>query len=217
MSFPRSNNHGVSAMRGTLDETPQIRRTPHEHPDPERNVVNADAQQKADVLIEGEIIKEVRAGIPETPPRKSSTRRACSSCPAASIAHTHLDMPFGGTTSPPTISHRHARRGHRRHYLHRRFRHPGARHANARRTRHLVEEGRGQGLHRLRSAHDRHRPRRGAASRTWTTWCARASPASSSSWPIPTCSWSTTPPSSRPCRRPRRTARSSACTPRTEA
>ncbi len=46
-----------------------------------------------------------------------------------------------------------------------------ARHPHARRPRHLVEEGRRQGLHRLRPAHDRHRSGRLPASKTWTTWC----------------------------------------------
>src|ERR1035441_2179533 len=55
---------------------------------------------------------------------------------------------------------RHPRRRLRRHHHHRRFRHPTARHPHARRSRHLVEEGRGQGLHRLRPPHDRHRSRR---------------------------------------------------------
>lgn len=61
-------------------------------------LVTAESTFPADILIEGEVIREVRAGI---------TSRAHSVVDATGMyllpggidVHTHLDMPFGGTTS----------------------------------------------------------------------------------------------------------------------
>src|ERR1039457_1514525 len=61
-------------------------------------VVTAHETRAADVLIEGERIKEVRAGIPQD---SASVIDAAGMyvLPGGIDAHTHLDMPFGGTTS----------------------------------------------------------------------------------------------------------------------
>ena len=62
-------------------------------------VVLADRTFAADVLIEGELVKEVRAGIP---PNAADTILDASGMlllPGGIDVHTHLDMPFGGTTS----------------------------------------------------------------------------------------------------------------------
>src|SRR5262245_31303918 len=61
-------------------------------------VVTAEKTFPADILIEGEVIKEVRAGIP---PASHTTLDASGMLllPGGIDAHTHLDMPFGGTTS----------------------------------------------------------------------------------------------------------------------
>ena len=61
-------------------------------------VVNADRTMSADVLIEGDKIREVRAGIN---PHGHTTLDAAGLLvlPGGVDAHTHLDMPFGGTTS----------------------------------------------------------------------------------------------------------------------
>src|SRR5271154_5746069 len=61
-------------------------------------VVNADRTMYADVLIEGETIREVRAGID---PEGHTIVDAAGLLvlPGGIDAHTHLDMPFGGTTS----------------------------------------------------------------------------------------------------------------------
>jgi len=62
-------------------------------------VVTARETISADVLIEGERIKEVRAGI--TPKAADRVIEAAGTyvIPGGVDAHTHLDMPFGGTTS----------------------------------------------------------------------------------------------------------------------
>ncbi len=61
-------------------------------------VVNADRTMSADVLIEGGTIREVRAGLD---PQGHTVVDAAGLLvlPGGIDAHTHLDMPFGGTTS----------------------------------------------------------------------------------------------------------------------
>jgi dihydropyrimidinase len=62
-------------------------------------VVTASHTTKADVLIEGGRIKEVRAGIPAETAEKIIDASGMYVIPGGIDAHTHLDMPFGGTTS----------------------------------------------------------------------------------------------------------------------
>jgi dihydropyrimidinase len=61
-------------------------------------VVTARETRQADVLIEDGKIKEVRAGIPADNARAIDAR-GMYVIPGGIDAHTHLDMPFGGTTS----------------------------------------------------------------------------------------------------------------------
>ncbi len=63
------------------------------------SVVSADKTFAADVLIEGETIKEVRPGIPAEPGHEVLDATGMLLLPGGIDAHTHLDMPFGGTTS----------------------------------------------------------------------------------------------------------------------
>src|ERR1039457_1900940 len=63
------------------------------------SVVTARDTAAADVLIEGELIKEVRCGIPESSADKVIDATGMYVIPGGMDAHTHLDMPFGGTTS----------------------------------------------------------------------------------------------------------------------
>jgi dihydropyrimidinase len=63
------------------------------------SVVSADKTLAADVLIEGATIKEVRAGIPAEPGHEILDATGMLLLPGGIDAHTHLDMPFGGTTS----------------------------------------------------------------------------------------------------------------------
>ena len=62
-------------------------------------VITADETRGADVLIEGERIKEVRAGIPQDSASTVIDAAGMYVMPGGIDAHTHLDMPFGGTTS----------------------------------------------------------------------------------------------------------------------
>jgi dihydropyrimidinase len=61
-------------------------------------VVNADTTVIADVLVEGRVIREVRAGI-STQGHIVVDAAGLLVLPGGIDAHTHLDMPFGGTTS----------------------------------------------------------------------------------------------------------------------
>src|SRR5271166_1656134 len=62
-------------------------------------VVSADKTFAADVLIEGGTIKEVRPGILAEPAHQLVDAANMLLLPGGIDAHTHLDMPFGGTTS----------------------------------------------------------------------------------------------------------------------
>ncbi len=61
-------------------------------------VINADGQQKADVLIEGETIQQVSPHIPHAS-HKLVDATGLYVMPGGIDVHTHLDMPFGGTVS----------------------------------------------------------------------------------------------------------------------
>src|ERR1700723_677735 len=60
-------------------------------------VVNADASTQADLLIDGAVIKEIRAGIPASAADKVVDARGLLLLPGGIDAYTHLDMPFGGS------------------------------------------------------------------------------------------------------------------------
>jgi len=62
-------------------------------------VVTARETKATDVLIDGERIKEVRRGIPVSAAEKVIDAKGLYVIPGGIDAHTHLDMPFGGTTS----------------------------------------------------------------------------------------------------------------------
>jgi dihydropyrimidinase len=62
-------------------------------------VVTARETKAADVLIEGARIAEVRGGIPTDRAENVIDATAMYVIPGGIDAHTHLDMPFGGTTS----------------------------------------------------------------------------------------------------------------------
>jgi dihydropyrimidinase len=62
-------------------------------------IVTAEKTQAADLLIDGERIAEVRPGIPASAAEKMIDAAGQYVIPGGIDAHTHLDMPFGGTQS----------------------------------------------------------------------------------------------------------------------
>src|ERR1700723_578352 len=60
-------------------------------------VVSADKAFAADILIEAGTIKEVRPGIPSDPVHEVVDATGMLLLPGGIDAHTHLDMPFGGS------------------------------------------------------------------------------------------------------------------------
>jgi len=62
-------------------------------------IVNADSTAHADLLIDGELIKEIRAGIPASAADTVIDATGLLLLPGGIDAHTHLDMPFGGSRS----------------------------------------------------------------------------------------------------------------------
>ncbi|HEX4284233.1 MAG TPA: dihydropyrimidinase [Terracidiphilus sp.] len=62
-------------------------------------VVNADLSTRADVLIDGGVIKDVRPNIPPNSATTIVDATGLLLLPGGIDAHTHLDMPFGGTKS----------------------------------------------------------------------------------------------------------------------
>ncbi len=62
-------------------------------------VVTAKETKAADILVEGGRISEVRAAIPATSATERIDATGMLIFPGGIDAHTHLDMPFGGTTS----------------------------------------------------------------------------------------------------------------------
>jgi dihydropyrimidinase len=62
-------------------------------------IVNADSTVRADLLIDGSIIKEIRANIPSSSAETVVDATGLLLLPGGIDAHTHLDMPFGGTNS----------------------------------------------------------------------------------------------------------------------
>jgi dihydropyrimidinase len=62
-------------------------------------VVTADRSFPSDILIEGATIQSVRPGIEATPSHTVIDATGMCLLPGGIDVHTHLDMPFGGTTS----------------------------------------------------------------------------------------------------------------------
>ena len=62
-------------------------------------VVNADRSIAADVRIEGETIREIGPALAARPGDEVIDAKGLLLIPGGIDAHTHLDMPFGGTTS----------------------------------------------------------------------------------------------------------------------
>ena len=150
-------------------------------------IVNADASVKADLLIDGAVIKEVRAGIPASAADKVVDATGLLVLPGGIDAHTHLDMPFGGSKSADDFETgtRAAAIGGTTTIVDFAIQARGTKMRTALDTWWKKAEGKAcidYGLHMIVTDLAATR-----AWKTWTTWCARAWPASSCSWRIPTC------------------------------
>ena len=62
-------------------------------------VVTAETSAAADILVEGEKIRAIGPGLPAQNPDRVIDATGLLVMPGGIDAHTHLDMPFGGTTS----------------------------------------------------------------------------------------------------------------------
>src|ERR1017187_9762077 len=97
--------HHFSVCNGGQASACQSERSSDDHTSPERTpmntlirngkVVTARQTIAADVLIEDEVIKEVRAGIPANSAAKVIDAAGMYVLPGGIDCHTHLDMPFG--------------------------------------------------------------------------------------------------------------------------
>ena len=109
-------------------------------------IVTATDQYKGDVLVEGEKIAVIGTAL-DMPADVDKVIDATGKyvLPGGIDVHTHLDMPFGGTTSADDFETGTTRRGVRRHDDDRRLRDPVPRPDAAPRLGNVDEEGRGQG------------------------------------------------------------------------
>ncbi|MGA2601356.1 MAG: dihydropyrimidinase, partial [Bryobacteraceae bacterium] len=62
-------------------------------------IVTAERTYEADILIEGETIKDIAPNLPSENADKIVDAAGMYVLPGGIDVHTHLDMPFGGTTS----------------------------------------------------------------------------------------------------------------------
>src|SRR6266849_5706524 len=62
-------------------------------------VVTAERSVSADILVDGEKIRDIAPGLPAEAAGRVIDASGMLLLPGGIDAHTHLDMPFGGTTS----------------------------------------------------------------------------------------------------------------------
>src|SRR5262245_48984382 len=62
-------------------------------------VVTAERSLAADILVDGQTIREIAPGLPPAVADRVIDASGMLLLPGGVDAHTHLDMPFGGTTS----------------------------------------------------------------------------------------------------------------------
>ncbi len=129
-------------------------------------IVTAADDYFADIFIDGDKITQIG-----TRPRQVKADKAIDATdrlviPGGIDSHTHLDMPFGGTTSADDFESGTKAAAFGGTTTHHRLRHPDQGRVDAEGPRDVARQGRGQSHHRLRLPHDRHRhARRAAAAR----------------------------------------------------
>ena len=154
-------------------------------------VVTAADTYAADIGISGGRITAIAQQLPRETARQVLSAQGLYVMPGGIDVHTHLDMPFGGTTSADDFE-------------------SGTIAAAFGGTTTLIDfaiQYKGQTLRTAFDTWMKKAERKATidyastassptcptpAWTTWTPWCAKASPASSSSWPTPACScWKT--------------------------
>ena len=128
-------------------------------------IVTASDTYVSDVGIVGGKISTIGLNLPEENAGKVIDARGMLVMPGGIDVHTHLDMPFGGTTSADDFEIGHDRGGLRRDDHADRFRDSVQGPEPAAGVRHVDEEGRPQGGDRLRLSLHHHRSRRRATRR----------------------------------------------------
>ena len=125
-------------------------------------IVTADGSYDADVLVDGETIAQIGAGLAAAGVTADETIDATGRyvIPGAIDVHTHMELPFGGTFAKDTFETGHAGGGVRRDDDDRRLRGPVEGPEPARGPRRVARQGRGQRRRRLRLPHDHERRQR---------------------------------------------------------
>ena len=179
-------------------------------------IVTATDQYVGDVFVEGDKITTIGSAL-SMPADRVIDAKGKYVLPGGIDVHTHMDMPFGGTTSADdfesgTIA---AAFGGTTTIVDFAIQYKGRDAAS--RVGNVDEEGRRQGRDRLRLPHDHHGALRSGRDRDGRDGQAGRHAHSSCSWHIPASSCSTMPASFGRCGGRARTAARSACTPRTAA
>jgi dihydroorotase-like cyclic amidohydrolase len=141
-------------------------------------IVTASDTYVADIGINGDKISAIAAQLPIENAGQVIDAAGLLVIPGGIDVHTHLDMPFGGTTSADDFQ-------------------TGTIAAAFGGTTTLTT--RPSPTTPSTASSRISAPRN---SKKWANWFAKASPASNSSWPTPACSCSTTPRYFAPCARP---------------
>ena len=157
----KATQHLLRLYRGTADMPTTLIRN--------GTVVTAEGSVAADILVDGETIRDIAPGLPAEAAGRVIDAAGMLLLPGGIDVHTHLDMPFGGTTSSDDFETgtRAAAFGGTTTLVDFAIQARGTRMRDALDT--WWKKAEGTRLHRLRPAHDRHRSGRLPAWKIWTT------------------------------------------------